>query len=482
MPELDTTLYTIAVVLLGFVEFVSALHALLNKKDPRSQLGWIILCVFFPLVGVIAYWSIGVNRIRTRARRWASEGRFDLETQPQMHKAAAKLGSHHPEMAENMVALLSTSMRVTKRPLLGGNQVEPLYNGEQAFPAMIEAIDRAERYVYLCTYLFETDPTGREVIDALIRAGERGVDVRILVDAVGERYSRPRVSRLLRKRRGIQVVKFLPLALSLRALRVNLRNHRKLLICDGEVGFTGGMNIGGRNMVSDEANRNKTADIHFRIRGPAVYELEEVFVEDWRFETGVDEWSPFQTAAREGSALCRGIKDGPNEDFERFQWIVVGAIGCARQSVKVMTPYFLPTPEVAAALNAAALRGVDVTVILPKRNNLPFVGWATQAILIDVMRHGVEVYYQPSPFNHSKLLIVDGFYVNVGSANWDPRSFLLNFEFNLEVYSDELADELAAHFEKIRGRSTQISPQWLEARPFVIKLRDAFAKMFAPYL
>ena len=482
MIEIDARLYTLGAVLLGLVVIGSAVHALLNKRDPRSQLGWIILCLFFPLIGVLAYWSIGVNRIRTRARRWQSEGRFEVEREPQMHKAAAKLAAHHPEMAENMVALLSTSMRVTKRPLLGGNLVEPLYNGEQAFPAMIEAIDRAERYVYLCTYLFETDPSGREVVDALVRAGERGVDVRVLIDAIGERYSRPRVTRLLRKKRGIQAVRFLPLALSLRALRVNLRNHRKLLICDGVIGFTGGMNIGGRNMVSDESNRNKTADIHFRIRGPAVYELEEVFVEDWRFETGEDDWTPFQTASREGTALCRGIKDGPNEDFERFQWIVIGAVGSARESVKIMTPYFLPTPEVTAALNAAVLRGVEVTVILPKRNNLPFVGWATQAILIDVMRHGVQVYYQPSPFNHSKLLIVDDFYVNVGSANWDPRSFLLNFEFNLEVYSDELAAELSAYFTKIRNRSTQISAEWLEARPFVIKFRDAFAKLFAPYM
>jgi cardiolipin synthase len=399
-----------------------------------------------------------------------------------MHKAAATLAKYHPEMAENMVALLSTSLRVTRRPLLAGNQVEPLYNGEQAFAAMIEAIDRAERYVYLCTYLFETDAAGREVIDALIRAGERGVDVRVLVDAIGERYSRPRVTRLLRKKRGVTAVRFLPLALSLKGLRVNLRNHRKLLVCDGEVGFTGGMNIGGRNMVEDPANRNKTVDLHFRIRGPAVYELEEVFVEDWRFETGEEDWAPFQTATPAGDALCRGIKDGPNEDFERLQWILVGALCSARASIKVMTPYFLPSPELSGALHAAVLRGVDVSVILPGRNNLPYVGWATQAILPDIMRHGVAVYYQPPPFCHSKLLIVDDFYVNLGSANWDPRSLLLNFEFNLEVYSEELAAEMSEHFERVRSRSSKISSEWLASRSFPIKFRDACAKVFAPYL
>jgi cardiolipin synthase len=479
---LESILYTSAAIAGGALMIGSAGHALLTKRDPRSQLGWVVLCLFFPPFGVIGYWLLGVNRIRTRARRWQEEGRFELRAAPQLHKAAAKLANHHPEMADSLRALLKTSQRVTGRPLLGGNHVEPLFNGEETFPAMIEAIDRAERYVYLCTYIFDTDAAGLAVIDALTRAAERGVDVRVLVDAVGERYARPRASRVLRRRGGIKVARFLPLALSLRGLRVNLRNHRKLLVCDGSVGFTGGMNIGQRHMVEDEGNRKKTADIHFRVSGPAVYELEEVFVEDWRFTTGREEWQPFRAANPVGEALCRGIKDGPNEDFERFQWIVVGALACARTSVKVMTPYFIPTREVISALCAAALRGVNVEILLPRESNLPFVGWATQAMLPEVMRHGVRVYYQPAPFNHAKLFIVDDFYVNVGSANWDPRSFRLNFELNLEVYSPELGREMGDYFEEVRRRSIEISLEWLEQRTFPTKLRDAFSKLFAPYL
>lgn len=479
----EDIVYIAAASITGLFSIGSAMHALLVKRDPRSALGWLVLCIMLPFVGASAYWLLGNNRIRTRARKWQELGLFALAREVAFYEqAGAQLQNEHPVMAENLQALLQISRRVTGRPLLLGNKVEPLYNGETAYPAMLEAIEGAEHYIYLCTYLFDTDDAGRRFVDALVRAGARGVDVRVLVDAIGERYARPRVSKLLRGAPGVKVSRFLPLGISMRGLRVNLRNHRKILVADGQVGFTGGMNIGQRHMVEDAANKFPTADIQFRITGPAVYALEEVFLEDWFFTTGEQEAPEHGPIVQTGRALCRGIKDGPNEDFEKLQWILVGALTCARRSVKILTPYFIPSREILAALLAAALRGIRVEIVLPQRSNLPFVDWATRAMLWEILQYGVRVFVQPLPFDHSKVLLVDDFYVNLGSANIDPRSLRLNFEFNLEVFDSELARPLADHFQRVRGRSTELTAEALDARSLPVKLRDAAAKLFAPYL
>jgi cardiolipin synthase A/B len=480
---LGTLVYQLAALAGASFGLASAIHALLHKRDPRSQLGWLLLCLLVPVAGGIAYWTIGNNRIRTRARRWQERGLFDIRIDDQsFEQASAKLSAHHPKRAATLEALLSISRRVTQRPLLRGSRVEPLFNGEQAYPAMLEAIREARESVYLCTYIFDTDPAGREFIDALAAARDRGVDVRVLIDAIGERYSHPRATRLLRKR-GVRSARFLPMAPTLRGVRFNLRNHRKVMIVDRVVGFTGGMNIGQRHLVSDPKNRRATADVHFRVRGPAVYALEEVFLEDWHFATGdAIDWPGIQEVVPAGEALCRGIKDGPNEDFEKLTWILVGALSSARSSIKIMTPYFIPSREITAGLNAAVLRGIDVELILPARSNLPFVDWATRSMLWEVMQYGVKVYLQPAPFCHSKLLVVDDFYVQIGSANIDPRSLRLNFEFNLEVYDDDLGREIAGHFAEVRARSHALAIDELDARSFPVKLRDAMAKLFSPYL
>lgn len=462
---------------------VAGLHALLNKRDPRSQLGWLVVCVMVPLFGALGYFAFGVNRIRTRARQWQEAGLFHGPEELEFEHRSTPLSAGYPERAETLSSLLEISAKVTGRPLLAGNTVSPLFNGEQAFPEMLEAIRKAEHYIYLCSYIFDVDDVGVAFIEALQAAAERGVAVYVIVDAVGQGYLLSRASKRLKKNSKVNVARYLPLRLSLSGLRVNLRNHRKLLVVDGTLGFTGGMNISHRHLVDDPTNSNKTQDVHFRVEGPAIYALEHVFLEDWWFATKKRVDVPgrccMETA---GEALCRGIKDGPNEDFEALQWILIGAIGCARKSVKIMTPYFIPSPQLASALTAAALRGVRVDIVLPAKNNIPFVAWAVQGLLPDVLRYGVQVYYQPAPFAHSKLLIVDDFYVNLGSANLDPRSLQLNFEFNMEVYDARLGDELSAFFDSVRANSRPVTDAMLSNRSFLVRLRDATFQLFSPYL
>ena len=467
--------------LLALAGVLSAGHALLNKRDPRAALGWVVLCLVLPGVGAFLYWLLGVNRIRTLARDWQARGMGMHGRQPDFCLWVADMAAELPFRAENYAAQLSLADAVTRRPLLQGNRVRPLHNGEEAYPAMLEAIEAAHSSVCLSTYIFDSDRTGRRFVEALRAAAARGVDVRVLVDAMGERYSFPPARRLLR-RSGVRIARFLPPSLSERGIHINLRNHRKLLIVDGLVGFTGGMNIGDRHLANKN-NPRRVVDIHFRVEGPVVGQMQEAFFEDWQFTTGepvagID----YPDAVPGAEAFCRGISDGPNEDFEQLTWLLVGALNCARRRVRIMTPYLIPDRSLITAINAAALRGVTVEIMLPEKNNLPYVAWATRAYLWELLQYGTRIYYQPSPFVHSKFLLVDDAYALVGSANLDPRSLRLNFEFCLEVYDRRLNDTLARHFDTLHGLSREVSKEELDVRPLPLKLRDAFAKLFSPYL
>ena len=243
------------------------------------------------------------------------------------------------------------------------------------------------------------------------------------------------------------------------------------------------MNLGGRHMGDVPGNRKPTRDIHFRIGGRGAAFLEEAFAADWYFTTGEDTgWPGYRPLPSRGAALCRGITDGPNEDLEKLQWVLIGALAEARERVCIMTPYFIPSREMIAALSSAALRGVSVELILPRKNNLPFVGWASNAFLWEILQHGVRVFFRPPPFAHSKLLVVDGYYAVVGSANLDPRSLRLNFEFNVEIYDSALGAGLVDHFDEVRADSEEVTREEMDARSFPVKLRDSFFKLFSPYL
>ena len=466
--------HAIAELLLAAAGVLSSLHALVWKRDPRSALGWIGLCVLYPLAGVPMYWILGVNRLRTLGKR--------LDHRPTTDAGGHGICADDPAVPPGLSGLVRIANTLMRRPLLPGNRVTPLFDGEQAYPEMLAAIAGAQRSVRLCTYIFDTDATGREFIDALAAAVSRGVDVEVIVDGIGERYSRPASSRLLR-RRGVRVVRFLPSSLLRPNLHMNLRNHRKLLVVDGALGFTGGMNIGGRHLVAPSANARRVSDIHFRVEGPVVGEMAQAFAEDWAFATrsGAPP-PPLEPLPEAGTALCRGISDGPNEDFEKLTWLLQGALGTARERVRVVTPYFVPDRPMIAALIGAALRGVRVEILLPGASNLPYVHWATRAMLWELIEHGVVVRYQPPPFVHAKLFLVDGEYALVGSANLDPRSLRLNFEFNLEVWERDFVAGLERHMDRCWAVSREVTLEELDGRGYPERIRDGFFKLFAPYL
>ena len=467
-------IYSIIGGIVVAVATVSAGHALLTKRDPRAALGWISACVLFPLVGPLLYFAFGINRIRVRAQKLVASG---------TDSSAGRIGDAPPAapVPPELTQLERVGRSLTGTPLSAGNRVELLHNGEVAFPAMLAAIEAAREEIVLATYIFDTNDTGRRFVDALAAARDRGIRVLVLIDGIGELYSFPWVTRLLRKR-NVRALRFLPPRLLPPRLQINLRNHRKVLVVDGETAFTGGMNIGDRYLAERRENPRCVVDVHARVTGPVVEQLRRVFAEDWRWVSG--EKLPSLRASRErtGAAACRVVADGPSEDLEKIAMLLVAAISVATRRVCVMTPYFLPPRSLIVALQAAALRGVEVRVVLPEKNNLPYVHWAMRKMLWELLGRGVRVFLQPPPFVHTKLFRIDDDYVMLGSANIDPRSLRLNFELVLEAYDADLAADVGRHFDAVVAQSKEISLQEMDERSTIAKLRDATAWLASPYL
>jgi cardiolipin synthase len=474
-------IHWIALALHAFFGLSAAGHALLFKRDSKAALGWIAVCLLFPLVGPLLYFLLGINRIRTRARRLHGLFfiRFDdgQESADQRTPLSASDLGVQPELYE----IVKISRAVTRWPIVGGNTVELLRNGEQAYPAMLAAIDRAETSLFLSTFIFSTDKTGRNFIHALTQAHRRGVDVRVIVDGVGELYSWPRATKLLRKR-GVPTARFLPPSLFPPSVNINLRNHRKILVADGKMGFIGGMNISDRQLAGRVQNPNRAQDIHFRLTGPVVSQIANAFIADWAFCTGTAAPQYATPDFTSGPTLCRTIVDGPGEHHGKLSTILFGAVSTARHRISIITPYFLPSRELIAALKNAALRGAEIDILLPAKNNLPYMQWATSKMLWELLEKGVRVFYQPPPFVHSKLFIVDDHYAQIGSANIDPRSLRLNFELAVEIYGHTVAEVVVPYFQECLSQAREITLKDVDARSIPTRTRDALVWLFSPYL
>jgi len=460
-------------------------HALLNKRDPRAALSWIVICIFFPIIGSLFYFLFGINRVQTRARRLH---RHSSLAPPTVNQTIGGSGNISGDIVDSEVkfpdrcqSLINVSNAVTEWPLTTGNTIEILYNGDQAYPEMLHAIRSASQRVYLTSYIFDNDEVGQEFVEALCDAQRQGVDVKVLVDGVGELSWTRRVSTVLRKH-SITVARFLPLTFRPPAFYINLRNHRKVLVIDGCIAFTGGMNISKRHIVHDGSRGSSVVDLHFRLAGAIVAQLENVFIQDWQFATE-EKLTPMPNSQLPvGGAVCRAIVDGPNENINKLATILIGAVSATQQRIVMMTPYFLPSNELIAALQAASLRGVEVIILLPGKNDSCLVHWATRNLLWQLLQFNVRVYYQPGPFVHSKLCVVDDYYVLFGSANIDPRSLRLNFELVVETYDLELAEQLSAHIAQKIEKSKEITLEQMDNRTLPIRVRDALAWLWAPYL
>ncbi|MBC7852980.1 MAG: cardiolipin synthase [Pirellulaceae bacterium] len=260
-------------------------------------------------------------------------------------------------------------------------------------------------------------------------------------------------------------------------------DHTKLMVVDGRVGFTGGMNI-RQGCCETNPGKYPLHDLHFKVEGPIVTHMQETFADDWEFCTDErlagDAWFP--AVEQIGTCLARGIEDGPDVEYDKIRLTILGAIGCASRSLNIITPYFLPDQALITALNVAAMRGVDVNIVVPQKNNLRLVQWACTAQLWQVLQRGCKVWLSPPPFDHTKLMVVDDVWSFVGSANWDARSLRLNFEFNVECYDRQLAAELQKIVRQRISISHQTSLEEVDSRTVPVRLRDGIARLAMPYL
>jgi len=529
------TVFSAAGVLHVLIVGAVGTHVLLNKQNEGAAFSWLGIVALSPFFGAALYWVFGINRIRRRAQAELPRGHTP---EAPGEKDEPRLPVFASALPTRWQGLMRLGLAIHPAPYLDGNELTPLIDGDRAYPRMLEAIGSARASVVLSSYIFEYDAAGRRFVDALIAARARGVEVRVLIDGLGVGYgfSPIRSDRVLR-RAGVPTARFLSFLSRSGTRFLNLRNHRKILSVDGRIAFVGGMNIRAGNLLA-EPSRHHTQDVHFAVRGPVIDQINAVFAEDWQFATretldlpswrrteapdvavpvanpvaGESATSPPSTVAEaspvsafmpapssaSGSVaapvpaagvspgaeatdmVARVLLDGPDDNYQKLQHAIIGAINVARTSIDVVTPYFLPPNTVVSALQIASLRGVRVRICVPSRNNLRFVGWAMRANVGKLVGYGIEIVASPPPFDHSKLCVVDDRWSLIGSSNWDARSLELNFEVNLECYDPAfnarlraLVDAKCANARPLDGGSRD---------PLPARLRNNFFRLFSPYL
>ncbi|QFR34754.1 phospholipase D-like domain-containing protein [Ancylobacter sp. TS-1] len=466
----------IVLVTSGTVGIVAAIHAAMTKEDVRAAIGWVGVILLSPLIGAGLYLVAGINRIRQSAagRRRASQDRRRHHERPPIAIS----------LSPSLSAMKRLGDRVAAFPLTTGNAVRLLDSGDEAYPQMLAAIRGAKRHVALSSYIFDNDPVGVEFADALIEAHRRGVAVRVLIDAIGARYSRPSIVGRLTAG-GVVTDLFMGNLIGLRLPYANLRSHRKMLIVDGTLGFTGGMNIRAQ-FTSAHAGDDPARDTHFRVEGRAVEQLLTVFSQDWSFTT--DEfldgpaWAEAPEAPPCGPVAVRVVPSGPDRNLACAHSMIMGALSIAQSRVRICSPYFLPDQQLIGALAVAGRRGVEVDIVIPSANNLKLVDYAMTAQLDQVLAGDCRVWRAGGMFDHSKLLSVDGCWAYAGSSNLDPRSLRLNFELDLELYDPAVAGAIEARIGAMIAGGRAETLATLAARPFLTRLRNRAIWLASPYL
>jgi cardiolipin synthase len=446
-------------------------NALLKRSDVRAALGWIGLVWLAPILGSLLYFLFGINRV---SRRAVKLGRLEAQASPP--------SSDRTDAPENIRLLTDVAGRVTGEPLTGGNALQPLLGGDQAYPDMLTAIARAQKSVALASYIFRNDEAGGKFADALIAAARRGVTVRVLLDSVGAGYLfTPILWRM--QRGGVIAARFLHTWLPWRMPFLNMRNHRKLMVVDGEIAFVGGINIGREDcasLVGDAAIK----DVHFQVTGPVVRVVMDAFARDWTFTTGeiLDEDCWWPALHRTGQVFARGLRSGPDADLYKLELILGAALNLAKTRIRIVTPYFLPDARLQFAIHQAGLRGVEVEIVLPARSDQRIMDWAMRGHLRFFRHIRAKIIATPAPFDHSKLCTVDGEWCLIGSSNWDARSFRLNFEFDLECVDRDLTARLDAVIDAKIASGKPLNLDCFAAENVFLRLRNAAARLLMPYL
>lgn len=487
----NVTLVGLGHVVIGLV---LTYHVLRYKHRPVSAVLWLVLVWTLPYVGGLTYLAFGVDRVRRgaeardRARRLVARrarGHPNFDLTP-ADEAAYPLGETR---APGDHVFRATDPAVRQNRVLAGHRVELLVDGDQFYPSLLEAVENAEDSIHLQTYILGRGPTGREILDAAARRAREGVEVRLLYDRFGSAWAH--YSGLFgffdRAREAGVEVSSISQANPLKGrFQINLRNHRKVAIFDGRLGFVGGINLHERNTTSS-ADGAPIRDYHVRLEGPAVADLQFQFIEDWHFATGKQPEDLlalryFPSLGPVGKGRVQVVPGGPEREGRGLADAFFAAIVAAERSLTIVTPYFVPDEPIVQAIRYAAVRGVDVRIVLPRYNNHWYMGFAARSLYESLLEAGVRIFERAPPFMHAKALIVDGEYAMLGSANLDYRSLHLNFETNLEVVDEGFLERLNRQVAEEIERSLEVTLEAHRERPLAVKLAENACYLFQPML
>jgi cardiolipin synthase len=478
----------ILVILYYIIVVLTVVHVVMDNRQPAKTMAWTLVIWFVPVVGIILYLFFGVN---TRKERLVNQRQLDDLSKRSMLAFAEQQDLHLPEEHLPVIDLF-INQNFSLPFKTADNEVYT--DGYQFFPALLSAIANAHDHIHIDMYIIEADALGNLVADALIAKARQGVEVRIIYDDVGCWRVHHQFFERMREE-GIEIVPFLPVRFPSFTSKVNYRNHRKLIIIDGQTGFIGGMNIALR-YVKGVTKRDKHSkknvstrwrDTMVRISGPGVYALQRAFLIDWYF---VDrtllsdrKYYPPITTHPSSSPLLQIVTSSPVVPYPEIMQGFVRIIMAAKRYVYIETPYFLPTEPVLFALKTAAATGVDVRILVPSVNDAWFAEWAGRSYLREAVEAGIKVSLYTAGFLHSKLMVCDGSIATCGSTNVDFRSFENNFEANAFFYSEEMAQQLKQVFLTDEAQSVALKDVPERIRPsFIYRLSESVLRMLAPLM
>jgi cardiolipin synthase len=457
--------------------FGTSAHILLHKNDVRSAICWIALVFLSPFIGTILYIFLGINRVKRKGSRLRKKINLSERYSSEI------INNIFENLPINYKQFITFGYNVYPQAFAFNNSIEPLQNGIEAYPKMLKDIKSAKKEVLISSYIFDYDSETVKFIDAFKTAIKNGASVKVLVDGIGTlKFFHRSIEKRLSEIHGVECGVFLPPYIPISMPFVNLRNHRKMMIIDGRTAFFGGMNLSKKNIFTHSL-KNGILDITFEVKGSAIEQMAKIFEDDWEFAVGVQ----FQSFARtvnhtkEGVIPVRIIPDGPDNKHEIIELIVKGAINAAVKKILIVTPYFIPDNNILTAIEIAAMKDVNVEIIIPEKNDHKILNYAVESNFLRLIESGVKIYRTPCPFDHSKIFIVDDEWVFVGSANWDERSFKLNFESNMEIFSKNLAKKLTEIAEEKKKNAKLTTAYECKQLPFLKRIRNNAYRLLTPY-
>uniref|UniRef100_UPI003FEFF4BA cardiolipin synthase n=1 Tax=Prevotella sp. TaxID=59823 RepID=UPI003FEFF4BA len=453
---------------------------LMDNRQPAKTMAWVMVLLFVPVAGIILYIFFGQN---TRKMRFISQRSLDQLSKRQMLEFVEQRELRMPDKFQSLVRLFTNQSLALP---FKDNEAEFYTDGYQFFPALLQSISRARHHIHLETYIFDDDPLGRLIADALIQKAKEGVEIRVIYDDVGC-WRVPSAFFERMKKAGIDVCAFMPVKFPAFTSKVNYRNHRKVCVIDGIEGFTGGINIALRYVKGMRNGTLPWRDTHMRLRGSIVYALQRAFLVDWYFvdRTLVTnrKYYPPMPWKISNDCLAQMVTSSPIAPWPDIMQGYVRILLEAKSYVYMESPYFLPTEPVLFAMRTAALAGVDVRLMVPRHSDSHLLEWASLSYVVETLAAGVKIKLFEGGFNHSKLLVVDDEVSTCGSTNIDFRSFENNFESNVFFYDRQMALRIKELYMADEAQSVDFNDvDTLRHRPYLHRLTESLFRLLAPLL